>query len=117
MSHPPRNRHPPKRFQAIGSSSKSDDSEVSEPITTGTVTQPLLSAAASSRATSVSCCSSPVPLPVPSSVPLPQKQVEGSCDLAQELSDREKFDLCYSVATKNLQAVLGKYSVCDVKFT
>ena len=55
--------------------------------------------------------------PVPSSVPLPQKQVEGSCDLARELSDREKFDLCYGVATKNLQEVLGKYSVCDVKFT
>ena len=117
MSHPPRNRRPPKRFQAIGSSSKSDDSEVSGLIITGTATWPLLSAAASSRATSVSCCSSPVPSPVPSSVPLPQKQVEGSCDLAQELSDWEKFDLHYNVATKNLQEVLGKYSVCNVKFT
>ena len=65
----------------------------------------------------MSHCSLPAPLPAPSPVPLPQKQVEGSRDLTRELSDREKFNLRYGVATKNLQEVLGKYSVRNVKFT
>ena len=111
MSHPPRNRRPPKRFRAMGSSSESDVDELSGVNFTGAVTPPIPSAAASSRATSLSRASSPGPLPVP----LPQKQLEGSLDSTRELSDREKFDIRYGVATKDQQEVLGMYLLRNIK--
>jgi len=78
---------------------------------TGTVTPPVPLAAASSRATSLSRTS----LPLPSPMPLLPKQLEGSHNLTQELCDREKFDLHYGVATKDLQEVLGMLSLHNTK--
>ena len=111
MSHPPRNRHPPKHFWAMGSSSESDVDELSGVNFMGAVTPPTPSTAASSQATSLSCASSPGPLPVP----LPQKQLEGSLDSTQELSDWEKFDIHYGMATKDQQEVLGMYLLHNIK--
>src|SRR6266702_5454144 len=91
---PPRSRRPPKCFRAASSSSKSDNDEPPGS---------LHPAPASSQATSPSRTSSPVPLQ--------QEQPQ----VNRDLSDREKFDLRYGVATKSQQEVLGMYSVHNVE--
>jgi len=93
-AHPPHSQWPPKRFHATSSSSKSDNDEPPGSL------HPAL---ASSQATSPSRTSSPVPLQ--------QEQPQ----VNRDLSDREKFNLHYGVATKSWQEVLGMYSVHNVE--
>ncbi|KAH9013445.1 hypothetical protein EDB84DRAFT_1444249 [Lactarius hengduanensis] len=92
----PRQRQPPKCFRPADSSSEDGDNE--PPIVAALLPPGL--APVSSRATSPSRTSSPMP----SQQERPQAN--------RDLSDREKFDLHYEVTTKSLQEVLGLAFCC-----